>query len=75
MTYAKVYVGNLKFCRDGWILPKYMQDFAKIAFSLSKLSRNDVEYVWKEECDKVFEKLKWRLTMTPILVIPTTLER
>nr|XP_011463549.1 PREDICTED: uncharacterized protein LOC105351289 [Fragaria vesca subsp. vesca] len=41
-----------------------------IASSLTKLTKKDAKFVWTDECEKVFEELKTRLTTAPVLVIP-----
>lgn len=53
---------------------RFVYDFAKITSLLTKLIRKGVGYVWTEECEIVFEELKWRLTITPTLAIPNNSE-
>ena len=50
---------------------KFVRSFADIAKPLHKLTEKDVPYVWSEECDTAFQRLKYLLTSTPILGYPT----
>lgn len=38
-----------------------IQDFAKITSPLTKFSRKGVEYIWIEDCDKAFKKIKMKI--------------
>ena len=49
---------------------RFVQNFSRIAEPLTKLTRKEVKYQWTEECQLAFEKLKDRLTTTPVLAIP-----
>ena len=46
-----------------------MKDFSSIASPLTKLTHKGVRFVWCDECEQVFQLLKVRLTLAPILVI------
>ena len=50
---------------------KFVRSFADITKPLHKLTEKDVRYVWSEECDTAFQRLKYLLTSTPILGYPT----
>ena len=49
---------------------KFVHSFADIAKPLLKLTEKDVPYVWFEECDDAFQRLKDLLTSMPILGYP-----
>ncbi|KAD4889132.1 hypothetical protein E3N88_21205 [Mikania micrantha] len=49
---------------------RFIQDFAKIASSLTKLTRKDTKFVWGDEQEKAFQELKTRLTQAPVLTLP-----
>ena len=42
--------------------------FSEITIPLNNLRRDDVAFVWSEECQKAFDELKTKLTSSPILV-------
>nr|GEX56069.1 hypothetical protein [Tanacetum cinerariifolium] len=49
---------------------RFIQDFSKIASSLTKLTKKNTPYVWGEEQEEAFVTLQKRLCETPILVLP-----
>ena len=49
---------------------KFIAGFSKIARPMTYLLRKDVKYVWTEECEKAFRKLKKKVTEAPVLVLP-----
>ncbi|KAD4385098.1 hypothetical protein E3N88_25266 [Mikania micrantha] len=44
---------------------RFIQDFSKIAYSLTKLTKKGVKYVWGEEQEQTFIELKTKLTQAP----------
>nr|GEW60796.1 hypothetical protein [Tanacetum cinerariifolium] len=48
----------------------FIQDFSKIAFSLTKLTKKNAPFEWGEEQEKAFVTLRRKLCETPILVLP-----
>jgi hypothetical protein len=50
---------------------RFVQDFSKIAAPITRLTRKGERYEWTEECASAFEKLKEKLTTTPILKTPS----
>nr|GEZ15056.1 putative reverse transcriptase domain-containing protein [Tanacetum cinerariifolium] len=48
---------------------RFIQDYSKIASSLTKLTKKNTPFVWGEEQDDVFVTLRKRLCETPILVL------
>ncbi|GKE19070.1 hypothetical protein Tco_1426647 [Tanacetum coccineum] len=49
---------------------RFIQDFAKIASSLTKLTQKNVKLKWGEDQEIAFQILKQRLSQAPILVLP-----
>ena len=49
----------------------FIQNFSLIAAPLTRLMRKGVNFQWSEECESSFQDLKSRLTLAPILTIPT----
>ena len=49
---------------------RFIKDFSKIAKPLYKLLEKDAKFVWDEDCQKSFEKLKAYLTITSIVRAP-----
>ena len=47
-----------------------MKGFSTLASPLTKLTRNEIPFVWTEGCEKSFQELKTWLTTTPILTLP-----
>lgn len=46
---------------------RFIEDFAFIAKPLNNLSKNDVVFVWNDECNNAFNTLKEKLINPPIL--------
>lgn len=46
-----------------------MERFFKLFGPLIALTKKNVKYIWSEECEKSFQKLKKRLTIAPILAL------
>jgi len=49
---------------------KFIEGFSKIASPLTKLTQNDVKFIWNDRCEESFQTLKERLTIAPILSMP-----
>src|SRR4051812_26347426 len=49
---------------------RFVQDFAKLASPLTRLTRKDVKFVWTDACEESFQEMKTRLTTAPILIVP-----
>ncbi|WVZ88402.1 hypothetical protein U9M48_034928 [Paspalum notatum var. saurae] len=49
---------------------RFIENFSKIAMPMTKLLKNNVLFVWGDECDKSFQRLKEKLTTTPVLTLP-----
>jgi len=48
---------------------RFNKDFAKVVVSLTRLTKKNLVFVWKEETARSFENLKRLLTSAPVLVI------
>ena len=48
-----------------------MEHFSLIAVPLTRLTRKGVKYEWSDDCEQSFQELKSRLTMAPVLALPT----
>ncbi|XP_052490824.1 uncharacterized protein LOC128043058 [Gossypium raimondii] len=48
----------------------FVNGFSKIALSMTKLLHKNVQFVWDDPCQEIFEKLKQMLTEAPILTLP-----
>ena len=49
---------------------KFVQNFAKIATPLTKLTRKNKKFVWNDKCEESFQELKKRLVSAPVLALP-----
>ncbi|XP_073121978.1 uncharacterized protein [Henckelia pumila] len=50
---------------------RFMENFSQIAKPLTQLTRKDVPFVWMSECEKSFHELRHRLTIAPVLALPS----
>ena len=50
---------------------RFVQNFARVAEPLTRLTRRETRFVWTTECEQSFQELKSRLTSAPILVVPS----
>ncbi|GJS65788.1 pol protein [Tanacetum coccineum] len=50
---------------------RFVEGFSLLALPLTKLMRKGEKFVWDEERDKSFEKLKKRLVSAPVLTLPS----
>ena len=48
----------------------FIPNFAQITVPLNRLLRNNVPFVWSEECEKAFREIQDRLVTPPVLVHP-----
>nr|GFB12480.1 reverse transcriptase domain-containing protein [Tanacetum cinerariifolium] len=49
---------------------RFIQDFSKIAWPMTRLLEKDTPFIFSKECIKAFQSLKKKLTEAPILVAP-----
>ncbi|GAB2303215.1 hypothetical protein Dimus_038375 [Dionaea muscipula] len=50
---------------------RFVEGFSTIALPLTTLTRKSVKFVWTDACERSFQELKKRLTIAPILSLPT----
>ena len=46
---------------------RFVEDFSRIAAPMTWLARKGVKFEWNEECENVFQELKQKLTIVPML--------
>lgn len=51
---------------------RFVKDFSKLAFPLTRLTQKKVEFKWTDACEESFQKLKECLISAPILALPTS---
>nr|KYP33716.1 Transposon Ty3-G Gag-Pol polyprotein [Cajanus cajan] len=49
---------------------EFIENFSRLAFPLTKLTKKDQPFVWDSRCEESFQELKRRLTSAPMLVLP-----
>ena len=49
---------------------RFVQDFATIATSLTRLTRKEEKFEWTDKCEESFQELKKRLVTAPVLTLP-----
>ena len=64
VTEVRSFVGLASYYRH------FVEGFSTIATHLTRLTRQDIPFVWSEECEMSFLKLKELLTSAPILTLP-----
>ena len=60
------FLGTAGFYRD------FIRNFADIAEPLRHLTKDTVKFMWTNDCENAFEKLKELLTQEPVLAFPIT---
>jgi hypothetical protein len=51
---------------------KFIQDFSRIASPITSLTKKGVPFVWDDNCQGAFDKLKQKLTTSPVLILPSS---
>ncbi|KAK1608777.1 hypothetical protein QYE76_032450 [Lolium multiflorum] len=49
---------------------RFVEGFSSIARPMTQLLKKDKKFEWTDKCEESFQKLKARLTTTPILIMP-----
>ena len=49
---------------------RFVKGFSFVAYQLTNLTKQSVPFVWSDECEENFQKLKTLLTTAPILTFP-----
>ena len=62
--FLRIFVGLASYYR------RFVKGFSSIASQLTNLIKQNVPFVWSEECEEIFQKLKTLLTTAPILTLP-----
>ncbi|KAL8155572.1 hypothetical protein AgCh_000818 [Apium graveolens] len=60
----------LRACGLAGYYRRFVQDFAKIAGPLTRLTRNTEKFVWTEKCEESFQEVKRRLVSALVLALP-----
>ena len=50
---------------------KFVEGFSKIATPLTNLLKKDQKFEWSDTCQHSFEELRQRLTISPVLALPS----
>jgi len=53
---------------------RFVEDFSEIAAPLHALQKKGTLFIWNEDCQKAFQRLKRKLTEAPILTLPSDQE-
>ena len=53
---------------------RFVQNFARIASPLTKLTKKGVPFRWNDTCEASFQNLKKRLVTAPVLTVPESSE-
>ena len=48
---------------------RFIEDFSRLAAPMTKLTRKEVKFEWNDLCERVFQELKRRLTLAPIMIV------
>ena len=49
---------------------RFIEDFSQLATPMTILTRKEVKFEWNDQCEKVLQELKRRLTSSPNLIVP-----
>ena len=49
---------------------RFVQEFAKIATPLTKLTKKNEKFEWNEKCERSFQELKNKIVSAPVLALP-----
>lgn len=69
MTSIRSFLGLAGYYR------RFIEGFSKLSLLMTRLTRKEVKFEWKETCDSCFQELKKRLTTTPVLAISKSGEK
>ena len=64
VTEVRSFVGLASYYR------RFVKGFSSVASQLTNLTKQSVPFVWSDECEESFQKLKTLLTTAPILTLP-----
>ena len=49
---------------------KFIEDFSRLVAPMTKLTQKEVKFEWNYLCERAFQELKRRLTLTLVLIVP-----
>ena len=49
---------------------RFIGDFSRLSTPITRLTWKEVKFEWNDLCERAFQELKKRLTLTPILIVP-----
>ncbi len=64
VTEVRSFLGLTSYCR------RFVHNFSKIAAPLTKLTQKNFSFIWIDDCEESFQKLKECLTTAPMLTLP-----
>jgi len=50
---------------------RFIEGFSMVATPLTRLTMKNIRWEWSKECDESFQELKRRLTIAPVLILPS----
>nr|GEV08116.1 reverse transcriptase domain-containing protein [Tanacetum cinerariifolium] len=68
--YPTTVKGVWSFLGHAGFYHRFIQDFSKIAWPMTRLLEKDTPFIFSKECIEAFQSLKKKLTEAPILVAP-----
>ncbi|XP_062075000.1 uncharacterized mitochondrial protein AtMg00860-like [Humulus lupulus] len=54
---------------------QFIEGFSRIATPLIELTHKNLEFVWTDTCENIFQELKRRLVTVPVLSLPLDQEK
>ena len=48
---------------------RFIEDFSRLATLMTRLTRKEINFEWNDLCERAFQELKRRLTLSPILIV------
>jgi hypothetical protein len=54
---------------------RFVEDFSKLSGPLTTLTKKNAHFIWSDECEECFQKLKQRLISTSVLTLPKESEK
>ena len=53
---------------------RFFEGFSSISSPLTKLTQKTIKFQWSESCEKSFQELEKRLTASPVLILPDSMQ-
>ena len=51
---------------------RFVEGSSKLAMPMTRLTKKGEKFLWTQECELVFRTLKEKLTIAPVLIIPSS---